>query len=456
MQFAEQIFCKALLKAIWDAGVCAVAPDKALLAHLRIVPSPGFTIGSKVLEAGNFHWQLGSGRIFCLGAGKGVAPLASALEGLLGASLSGGFVVAKKGHALPLERIKIAEASHPLPDQSSIAAGENLLCTSARCKPDDLLICLFTGGASALCAAPAPGLALEDLRHATEYLLRCGAEIQEINAIRKHLSLIGGGRLLQNCRARKILALFISDVIGDDFSVIASGPTAPDPSSFDDCLAIVAKYGLKASFPKAVLAYLELGARGLAAETAKKGEKRFDSVHNLLIASNRDALFQAAREAEKCSLRPMILTDRLRGEARNVACDLVAKAREIASSLKTGDSPVCLLAGGECTVRLTGNGLGGRNQEMALAASLELAGDSRICALFAGTDGTDGPTDAAGGFAFGESVAKMGGRREALAMLEANDSYHALKRSGDLFHSGPTRTNVMDLALILIAPPKGD
>ena len=242
-------------------------------------------------------------------------------------------------------------------------------------------------------------------------------------------------------------------MVGDPLDVIASGPTAPDASSFDDCREILERFGLESRLPSAVRDYLRAGLAGRAPETPKPGDPLFGRVRNILAATNRQALDAAARAAEARGYIPCVLTDRLTGEARQKAVELAAEARRRAEAPGPGGKGLCLLAGGETTVTIQGRGRGGRNQEMALAAALELEGQPRVCALFAGTDGTDGPTDAAGGFAFSDSVARMGGRETARALLAENNSNAALALSGDLLITGPTRTNVMDLAVLLVDRP---
>ena len=436
------------LREIFAAALAAVAPDAAVTRHVHLAD------GGRLLEAGGRSWDLGRGSVRVVGAGKGAAPMAQALENLLGPHITEGFVVVKYGHHLPLAHMGIAQAAHPVPDAAGVAAAERILEIAHHCAPGDLLICLLTGGASALTAAPAPGLSLEDLQATTNLLLQCGATIYEVNAVRKHLSSLGGGQLAAAANGADVLGIIVSDVVGDALDVIASGPTSPDPSTFARCLEILERYHILGQIPAAARERLEAGAAGRIPETPKPGDPLFERVCNVLAATNRQALEAAAARAEALGMEARILTDSLTGEARDVAAQLVAEARQAAATLKPGDRGVCLLAGGETTVTLTGKGLGGRNQEMALAAALELEGVPGISGIFAGTDGTDGPTDAAGGFADAGSVARMGGRETALAFLRRNDSNAALVEAGDLLITGPTRTNVMDLAALLVEAPR--
>lgn len=436
---------KRRLAQIFNRGLTAVAPDAALLRHVRRE--------ADTLLAGGRVWPLPrQGRVLVAGAGKGVAPMAQALEGLLADCLDagqvGGLVITKYGHELPLRSIRLLQAAHPVPDAAGQAATARMLDMLASATERDMVICLLTGGASALTPAPVPGLTLAHLQALTERLLACGATIEGINALRKHLSRFGGGQLARVAAPAPVLTIMISDVIGDDPAVIGSGPTAPDCSTFAQCLDIVARYRLEDQLPPPVLHHLREGAAGRIADTPKPGDPLFGKVVNVLAASNRQALEAAADEARAQGMAVTIDPQPMRGEARQAAVALVRQARQAAAA--SGRRPFCLLAGGETTVSLHGTGRGGRNQEMALAASLELEGHSRVVALFAGTDGTDGPTDAAGGFAHAGTVPALGGRERALALLENNDSHAALQRSGDLFCTGPTRTNVMDMALVCV------
>lgn len=437
------------LKAIFAAGVAAVAPDAALMRHLELTGAHSSTLG-----ADGVAYDLTRGKVTVVGAGKGAAPMASALEKLLGSRIDKGFVVVKDGHELPLGHIRIGAASHPVPNAAGEKAARQILQLARGLEPGDLLICLLTGGASALTPCPAPGLTLADLRQTTSQLLASGAHIGEVNAIRKHLSAFSGGRLAVAANGANVLALIVSDVIGDDLAAIASGPTAPDPTTFADCLAIVEKYGLAVKLPAQVMGVLNAGVAGKIPETPKPDANVFERVNNILVATNAQALEACSNAAANFGYEPLALEQPMSGEAALQARDLIARAEKLAASLKPGDRGLCLLAGGETTVRLSGSGLGGRNQEMALAAALALAGKKGIAALFAGTDGSDGPTDAAGGFALGDSLARLGGMDQARKWLADNDSNTALRHSGDLLVTGPTLTNVMDLAIILVDAPQ--
>ncbi|WP_443667312.1 glycerate kinase type-2 family protein [Desulfovibrio sp.] len=422
---------KAVLYSIFDAGVRAVAPDAALMRHVCLE-------GDSLLVDGK-RWPLPHrGRLLVLGAGKGVAPMGAAVEELLGDRIHSGLLVVKYGHGLPLRQITQVEAAHPVPDAAGAAATQALLELAAGTTADDLVLCLLTGGASALTPAPVPGVTLEDMQQVTELLLRSGATIAELNAVRKHLSRFSGGQLARTAAPAGVVSVIVSDVVGDALDVIASGPTAPDASTFADCMDILARYELAPAMPPAVLDHLQKGCLRQDAETPKPGDALFRHVQNALVATNRQALDAADKMVE---------------EAREQAALLVAQARRMAAELSADAQPLCLLAGGETTVTLRGGGRGGRNQEMALAASLALQDCPHVCALFAGTDGTDGPTDAAGGCAWAGNLA-VTGMEQARHALEENDSYPILHHCGALLRTGPTRTNVMDLAVLLVWPEK--
>lgn len=435
------------LKAIFTASLAAVAPDGAVLRHLAL--------GGDILRAGEQCYDLSRLKTRVVGAGKGAAPMAAALEALLGPHITEGEIVVKYGHGLPLTRITLSEAAHPVPDAAGLEATLRMLDIATSAGEDDLLICLFTGGASALTPCPRQGLCLDDLQKTAALLLACGATIDEFNAIRKHLSAFSGGQLARIAYPARVLSIIVSDVVGDPLDVIASGPTVPDPSTFADCASIIEKYSLHAQLPAAVRNYLAAGLAGRVEESPKAGAVVFKQVENLLVGTNSQALQAAANKAAELGYQALILTDTLTGEAREVAADLIAQARVMAKDIKAGHKPLCLLAGGETTVNLRGKGKGGRNQEMALAAALAMEGDHSLAALFAGTDGTDGPTEAAGGFAFAHSAEAIRQRANPQHLLDNNDSNTALHLSGDVFITGPTRTNVMDISIILVAVPRG-
>ncbi len=437
-QHAREIFC---------AGVAAADPQQAV--------SGALTLEKGHLRVGVTTVALTAGaRIHLLAAGKAAGPMAAAAEGVLGARLGSGLAVTKYGHHWPLQRVRLLEAGHPYPDANGLAATEEVKALLNGAGPDDLILCLISGGASALLPAPAPGISLEEKLAATRLLLACGATIQEINCVRKHLSTIKGGGLARMAAPRRMLTLILSDVVGDPLDVIASGPTVPDPTSFADALQVVARYGLEEQLPAAVREYLRRGAQGLEEETPKPGESCFAGNLVQLVGSNALSIAAAASAAARLGYQSLVLTSSLTGETREVAAVHAAIGRELVAGGRPVRPPACVLSGGETTVTLRGNGRGGRNQEFALAAALGIEGVDNLVILSGGTDGTDGPTDAAGALADGTTLERA--RRLGLDVREHlanNDAYPLFAALGDLLMTGPTNTNVMDLQVILAGPP---
>ena len=444
---------RSALLSIFHAGVSAVKPDEAVMRHMRL---DGDTL--YVDEAAH---TLAGKKILVLGAGKGAAPMAQALERLLGDRIDDGLVVVKYGHGLPLSRIRLMEGGHPVPDIHGMEGGQELLRLARSAGPDDVVIALFTGGASALTTVPAAGITLDELRMATTAMLACGATIHEINTIRKHLSSISGGLLAREAWPAEVITLLVSDVPGNTLDVIASGPTVPDESSYADCQEIVERYNLRDKFPSSIIERLKDGLNLCIPETPKSQDPVFLHTHTSLIATLEDALFAAADKAQALGFETQIMSPLLQGEARDKAREIVLQAQAELAILNKEKShrPQCRLYGGETTVTLAGTGKGGRNQEMALAACLAGAGMKNIDMLFASTDGTDGPTDAAGGFADGYAIYNLDiAPEKSLTMgyesLKCNNSYNTLEKMGMLFKTGPTLTNVMDMAIVLLWPSK--
>jgi glycerate 2-kinase len=390
------------------------------------------------------HLRLDSryARVFVLGCGKASGAMAAAAEKLAGERVAGGFVVVKDGYGARLRRVDVAEAGHPVPDERGLAASARLLDLARDAREDDLVLFLVSGGGSALTPAPAPPITLAEKREVTRLLLASGATINELNAVRKHLSLFKGGQLARAAWPARVLTLALSDVIGDPLDVIASGPTAPDPTTFVDARAVLARRGLADRVPVSVARRLDAGAQGRVEETPKPGDRVFDRVTNVVIGNNALITDAAVAAAARLGYHPHLATRELQGEARVVAGDLVARARRL-------EAPACLIAGGETTVTVTGKGRGGRCQEFALAAALELRPADRITVLAAGTDGTDGPTDATGAIVDASSVGRgAAAGADARQALADNDAYRFLQASGDLLVSGPTRTNLLDLYVL--------
>jgi glycerate-2-kinase len=389
-------------------------------------------------------------RVVVLGAGKATASMAQAVEQRLGSWLNDGFVVVKHGHVVPTRRIVVAEAGHPVPDRSGQRAAAKLCDMAAELSRHDLLIVLLSGGASSLLPAPVPGITLTDKQRTTQELLRCGASIREVNTVRKHLSRLKGGRLAESTKAT-IVTLILSDVLGDDLSAIASGPTVPDPTTYQDAVAILKHYRIWRAVPQSVRRHLDRGCQGLASETPKPGSSLFRRVHHHIVGSNAAAVMAVVRAAREMGLRTLVHTPVLTREARDEGQRFGALAKNIVRVDKPLPRPCCVVAGGETTVTVTGKGIGGRAQEFASSAALEIAGLAKVWVVAIGTDGTDGPTDAAGAVIDGNTVARA--QRLSVDLkgaLKRHNTYPALKRLDQLIVTGPTGTNVNDLYLLLI------
>lgn len=429
---------RALIEDIYRAALQAVAPDEAVLRALRLHDSM-LRVGSEQidLDAVETVWILGAGK-----AARGMA--AGALE-LLGDRVGGGAIVTPDGLARPLMGIDVWEARHPVPDTRGLAAAGEALRIAHAAEEGDLVLCLLSGGASALWPAPVDGVTLADLQEVTAALIRSGAPIGELNTVRRHLSQVGGGMLARAAAPARVLTLAISDVVGGAAHDIGSGPTSPDPTTHADALAVLTLREVHP--PAAVRHHLQAGSAGQAPETLKPGELRPEpSFH--VIASLRDALAAAAEEAMRLGYPATVITDHLAGPARAAGEDV---ARATIAAREAGDGPRALIWGGETTVEVRGSGRGGRNQELALAAADVIDGVSRVVLAALSSDGVDGPTPAAGAIVDGATADRA--RRAGLDIREAlarNDSHSLLAATGDLVVTGPSGTNVNDIVIALI------
>jgi len=415
---------KTFLTSIFNAAVAAADPELTIRKHLPAKPK---------------------GRTIVIGAGKGSAQMAAALEKAWDGPLEG-VVVTRYGYGAPCQRIRVIEAAHPVPDEAGLAASRALLDRVAGLSADDLVIALISGGGSALLPSPPAGLTLADEVAVNQALLASGAPIAAMNTIRKHVSTIKGGRLAAAAYPAKVVSLVVSDIPGDNPALVASGPTIPDGSRRADALKIVETYGMK--LPAAVMAHLN----SPDADAPLPDDARFARNEVHLIASAAVSLDAAAAEARRQGIEAVILSDSIEGEARDVGAVHAAIAREVALRDRPFAKPVLILSGGETTVTLRAKGKGGRNSEFLLAFSLGIDGIVGVYALAADTDGIDGSEDNAGAFADGTSVARMRAAGiDAKAMLAGNNAWTAFHSIGDLFVPGPTGTNVNDLRAILLS-----
>ena len=431
-------------RSIFEAGVKAVDPEACVRRVVRLAGDK-LCVGDREYDLSDFP------KIVVVGMGKASVAMGKAVEGILGDRISEGWINTKYGHGASLIRIHVHECGHPVPDEAGVRGTEALMELAQRADARTLVLCLISGGGSALSPAPAQGITLREKQETTRLLLGCGATIHELNAIRKHLSRIKGGRLARMMAPAWGIALVMSDVVGDSLDVIASGPMKADSSTFGECLEIARKYGLEARIPKAVRGRLEAGARGEIGETPKAGDPAFTGVQHQIVGSNREAIIAAQKQAKALRYHTLILSSQIEGETREVAKVHAGIAKELAESGNPVPRPACVLSGGETTVTIRGAGKGGRNQEFALAGAMAIEGMRDVVLFSAGTDGTDGPTDAAGGMVDGGTVARafrMG--LEARKFLERNDSYPFLEQVGDLMVTGPTGTNVMDVRLVMV------
>lgn len=453
----RRLLTRSLLNAAWGEGVGrilsaalqAVDPYKAVLSHLE-------KEGETLLVGGREYDLAAAADVYIVGAGKAGGPMCRAITSLLGSRLQTGLVVVKDGNEDLLRlksrmEIEITPAGHPVPDERSVVAARRISSLLRKTKSDDLVICLISGGGSALLTDPAPGISLGELQYLTEALLASGANINQINTLRKHLDEVKGGNLARLAAPSRMLTLILSDVVGSPLEIIASGPTVPDPSTYADAIEILQLYDLANNAPPSIWRHLEQGRQGSIPETPKPGDPIFDNVQNVIIGSNPQAAEAAIEQAENEGYHTVLLTTFLQGEARQAGRVLAAIARQINASGQPIPRPACVVTGGETTVTLHGDGLGGRNQELALGAVEEMDGipDAALVAL--ATDGGDGPTDAAGAVVTGETLsrAQAQGMRPA-DFLARNDSYHFFEPLGDLLRTGPTRTNVNDLTFLFL------
>lgn len=430
--------------AILSAALASADPVVAVRRYLSLEDDSLYVSG-RTYDLSQFR------HIHVVGAGKASGAMAQALEEMLGERVTSGLVNVKYGYLAPTQRVRLQEAGHPLPDEAGLSATGKIVDLLRETGEDELVISLISGGGSALLTSPQEGISLEEAKRLTEALLRCGATINEINAVRKHISQVKGGRLAGLTHPASLITLILSDVVGDPLDVIASGPTVPDSTTYAEAWQVLERYKLIEEVPPSIARHLELGKAGQVEETPKKRDAAFERAYDLIIGNNRQAALAAVERAQELGFNALLLTTYLEGEAREVAKVLVALAKEVAQYSEPVARPACLVLGGETTVTVRGGGKGGRNQEMALASALAIESMEDALILCAATDGSDGPTDATGAIVEGDTVARA--RQlglDARAYLVNNDSYHFFQALGDLIITGPTNTNVNDLAMVFV------
>lgn len=428
-----------------EAALQAVDPRRAVEQYLQ-------RIGQTLTVAGQGYSLAEYRRVFLVGVGKASVAMAQAVAAILGDSLYKGVIITKNlPEEMPSElgRVEVCRGSHPIPTEESLRSTQRVLDLLEEVEPADLVLCVFSGGGSPLLTRPVQGASLKEIQQLTSELLTCGATIQEMNAIRKHLDQVKGGKLLKAVHGARVITLILSDVIGNPLEIVASGPTVPDPSTFADALRVIQKFDLESRVPVSIQSILQKGVDGHLEETLKPGDPVFNRTQTVLVGSNYQAAQAAAAEASAHGLQALLLTTYLRGEARQTGDMLAALARQIEATNQPLARPACIIAGGETTVTLRGNGRGGRNQEVALGAVEGMAGLKNTCLVTLATDGEDGPTDAAGALVSGSTLRRAQGMGlDALDYLRRNDAYHFFEQIGDLLKTGPTGTNVNDLNFI--------
>jgi hydroxypyruvate reductase len=430
--------------SILEGALDAVDPATAVKRHLRRE--------GDVLWIADVRYDLSAfSDIYVVGAGKAGAPMAQAVEETLGDCITAGYMNVKYEYALPTQHVELTEAAHPIPDEQGVEGARRIAELLDEAGADDLVLCLISGGGSALMTLPVEGVTLGDMKALTDALLRAGATINEINAIRKHVDRLKGGKLARLASPARVASLILSDVVGDPLDVIASGPTVPDTSTFTEAYALLERYDLLETVPSSIVEHLRRGRQGQIEETPKPGDVIFGASQNVVVASNEIAARAAANKAMDLGFSALLLSTFVEGEAREVAKVFVALAKEIRNSGNPTPCPACLVAGGETTVTLRGEGKGGRNQEMALSAAIGLEGFEDVAIVCLATDGTDGPTDASGALADGDTLQRARERGlDAWSYLAKNDSYHFFAPLDDLLMTGPTNTNVNDLTFVFV------
>ena len=430
--------------SIFQASLQGADPRRCVKRFLKVEAG--------VFSAGDFRKKLKDiNKIIVVGAGKAAAVMAQAAEEVLQDRIDHGLIITTKGAKVPLKKIEMYYGGHPFPDEKGAKGTERIMETVARAGQDDLVLCLLSGGGSALLVAPCEGISLKDKKKMTQMLLECGATIDEINTIRKHISRVKGGRLAKAALPAQTVSLILSDVIGDRIDSIASGPTAPDPTTFEDCFEIIEKYDLMERMPRPTKLFLQASKGKQDAETVKPGDPIFARVENVIIGSNLLALKEAETEAKALGFNTLLLSSAISGDTGKAAEEHALLARHIRQGKSRPSPPACVVSGGETTVVVKGDGKGGRNQEFVLTAALQINGFKDVVISSMNTDGIDGPTDACGAMCDGFTVSRAKEMNlDPEDYLRRNDSYHFFEKLDDLVKTGPTNTNVMDIHIVLV------
>lgn len=429
---------------VLSAALQAANPGEAVKRFLRLE--------GDILRVADRSYDLRTyERVLVVGGGKAGAAMAAAVEEVLGDRVRAGVVNVKYGHVAPTSRVRIQEAGHPVPDEQGLQGTRDMVELLRGTGAGDLVVTVISGGGSALIDLPVEGITLQHMKELTDALLRCGATINEINTIRKHLSQVKGGGLAKIASPAQVIALILSDVVGNPLDFIASGPTVPDTTTFKDAWRVLERYHLTAEVPGPIVERLRAGVRGEIPDTPKEGDPILSQVQNVVVASNELAAEAAIARARELGFNTLLLSTFVEGEAREIAKLFAAVAREVVAYGRPIPRPACVLAGGETTVTVRGKGKGGRNQEMALSAAIKIAGLEDVMIVASATDGTDGPTDATGAIADGSTVERaLAAGLDPAAYLADNDSYRFFERLGDLIKTGPTNTNVNDLTFVYL------
>ncbi len=434
---------RTIAEQIFLAGVGSVTPQNLIVRQMSLT-GDYLNIGSRIFDLTSIN------NIYVIGAGKASAKMGAEVERILGGRITSGHIVVKYGFSVDLNYIRVTEAGHPMPDSNGYKATGEILNIARLADVNDLVICLLSGGGSSLLADIPDDCTPDDMLKLNDLLINSGASISEINAVRKHLSRVKGGQLARSVYPADLVNLILSDVPGDPFDVIASGPTVPDPTTFMQAISVLSKFGLKEKAPHRIMKYLEEGTLGIREETPKDGDPIFEKTFNILAGSNKTALDAAGRRAMDFNINAMIIDDQLQGDVKDIADYLVGVALKFKSD-KNEVKPVCLLFGGETTVKMTGKGKGGRNQHLALLSALLLKGNEGITILCAGTDGNDGPTGAAGAVVDSDTIPDAVLKKlDPQSYLMKFDSYNFFKKSGGHIITGPTLTNVMDIIVAIV------